>query len=166
MNKQTILIAIGNSAWTLEALHQACKLARQTGAEIALVKMAAVQHLSWLSTSFGDVPLTSKENAEIEEYKATLEDYGIPYQVVKFQYATLTDALEQAACYVNAQIVFAALPQSIIPGWQRFQYWRLRERLASRETTLFNLAHGEAEPHPDDTFSMQHPEELPHPRII
>ena len=44
MNTQTIMVHIGERAWTAETLHSACVLARKTGAEIALIKMVPVQH--------------------------------------------------------------------------------------------------------------------------
>jgi hypothetical protein len=129
MSTQTFMVQIADRQWTLDSLHRACRLARETNAEIALVKMVPVQHIGWLGTEFGNMNFTSREQSELRDYEATLEDYDVPYSSHVFQYATLAEAISEAADYVDAQIVFATLPKSIIPFWRQFQFWGLRNRL-------------------------------------
>jgi hypothetical protein len=138
MNTLIIMVQIADHQWTLDALHRACLLARDMNAEIALMKMVPVQHLGWLGTEFGNINFTAKERSELHDYEATAEDYGVPYSTHVFQYATLLEAISEAADYVKAHIVFATLPQSVIPFWQRFQLWGLRNRLAHGGRELFD----------------------------
>jgi hypothetical protein len=138
MNRLIIMVQIADHQWTLDALYRACLLARDMNAEVALMKMVPVQHLGWLGTEFGNMNFTAKERSELHDYEATAEDYGVPCSTHVFQYATLPEAISQAADYVKAHIVFATLPQSIIPFWQHFQLWGLRNRLTHNGRELFD----------------------------
>jgi hypothetical protein len=120
-------------AWTLEALHCAAVMAREQSATIALVKMIPVQHLSWLGTDMGYINLTEKEEQEIADYAETLEDYGVAYDLYPFQYATLADAIVQAAEHLKAQVVFATVPNSVIPFWRSYQLRDLRRHFAQAQ---------------------------------
>ena len=51
--KPTIMVQIADRAWTLDALHCACQMARRSAAVIALVSMIPVQHTGWLGTEWG-----------------------------------------------------------------------------------------------------------------
>jgi hypothetical protein len=157
MHTQTIMIQIGDRAWTSEALHSACVLARRTGAEIALVKMVPVQHCSWLGTDFGYRLLTERDREELREYEFTLEDYGIQFSINVMQFATLLDATVQAAETVGAQIIFAQLPNSVIPYWHNFQMAMLRRRLAHQQRQLLEQAPGV------QALPVEEPEPVPQP---
>lgn len=126
LTESIILVQIADRAWTLEALHCACLLARQTAARIALVKMIPVQHPGWLGTDAGYMNFTPAEQADFADYQATIEDYGVAFTALTLQYVTLAEALIQAAEYVNAQVVFARIPEYGIPLWARFQHWTLQ----------------------------------------
>ena len=142
-----VQIADNDRAWTLEALHCAAIMARERSAKIVLVKMIPVQHIGWLGTELGYLHLTEHDEQELADYAATLEDYGVDYEVCPFQYATLTDALVQAAEFVGAQTVFATLPASRIPFWQRFQLHDLRHHLAQDQRVLIEEpAYPQADP--------------------
>jgi hypothetical protein len=138
MSSQKVMVQIAEREWTLATLHQACTLARSLEAEIALVKMLPVQHLSWLGTPFGAMDFTELERAELRDYTATVEDYGVPFTVYQFQYFALAEALSDAADYVDAQFVFATLPPSVLPFWRQFQLKGLRRRLAHHGRQLTN----------------------------
>jgi hypothetical protein len=135
-SENAIMVQIADHAWTREALHSACILARQRPAIIALVKMIPVQHLGWLGTDLGYLNLSEKDYREIADCEATIEDYGVPFRTELFQYATLDDAILQFAEHVNAQVVFATLPKSIIPFWRSYQLRGLRRHLARHQRKL------------------------------
>lgn len=128
--ESVIFVQIADRAWTLEALHCACLLARHTSARIALVKMIPVQHPGWLGTEAGYMNFTPAEQADFSDYQATIEDYGVAFSALTLQYVTLAEALIQAAEYVNAQVVFARIPEYGIPLWTRFQCWALQRAFA------------------------------------
>ena len=114
----------------------ACVLARQRSANIALVKMVPVQHLGWLGTDLGYLNLSEKDYREIADYEATIEDYGVLFSTELFQYATLADALLQCADHLEAQVVFATLPKSILPFWRSYQLRGMRRGLAQHQRAL------------------------------
>ena len=128
--QSVMMVQIADRSWTLEALHCAGVMARAKSATIALVMMVPVQHLGWLGTDFGYLNISEQERREIDDYQNTLEDYGVEFELCLFQYATLADALVQAAEYVHAQVVFATLPKSVIPSWHRYQLRNLRRQFA------------------------------------
>ena len=146
MTIQKIMVQIADRAWTLRAVHQACLLARQTEAEVALMSMIPVQHLGWLGTDFGAMNFTDEKRASLHDYAATAEDYAVPCSLHAFQYFTLAEAVADAADHIDAQIAFATLPQSSIPFWRAFQTNRLRNRLSQQGRQLIELQTLEALP--------------------
>jgi hypothetical protein len=134
--KQRIMVQIADPEWTQEALYDACILARKHCGEVALVKMLAVQHLSWLGTSEGLMGLSELDRAAMKNYEATVEDYGVNFSSHVFQYFSLPEAVVEAAEYLDADIVFATLPKSLVPQWHEFQMRKLRHRLARRQRVL------------------------------
>jgi hypothetical protein len=134
MNKQpVIMVQIADREWTLEALHSACLMARHTSAQIALVKMIPVQHASWLGTEWGYMNFTSQEQADFADYQSTIEDYGVEFTPVTFQYVTLVEAIAQAAAYVDAKIIFVKIPESRMPLWTRLQRWMLNRKFTRQK---------------------------------
>src|SRR5260221_984343 len=115
MTKNMIVVQIADREWTLSALRRACTLARGTNAEITLVKMLQVQHMSWLGTEFGNMHLTEQDRRDLGDFQATVEDYGVPYAALTFQYFSLPEALSDAADHFDAHGVFATLPKSRLP---------------------------------------------------
>ena len=138
MRLQTIMVQIADCRWTLEVVHYACLLAHKTNAAIALVKMVPVQHLSWLGTPLGLRQFTEQDRVDLCCYAGTVENESIQYSVVVFQYVTLARAIAEAADYVEAQVVFATLPHSPVPGWYKLQSWSLRRRLAHHQRLLID----------------------------
>jgi hypothetical protein len=132
MNTQTIMVQIADREWTLEALHAACLLARNTSAKIALVQMIPVQHPNWLGTDWGYLNVTAEEKDAFEDYQATIEDYGLECVPTLFQYATWAEGTLQAAEHVDAQTVFAPKPHSLLPIWTRFQVWMMQHRFTQQ----------------------------------
>jgi hypothetical protein len=139
MSTQIIMVQIADRPWTVDAIHSACKLARQINGQLVLMSMIPVQHLSYLGTEFGYLNVTDAMRSAMHEYASTAEDYGVPFSTQRFQYVTLLEAIVQAANEVNAQLVFATLPQSIIPYWRKFQQTRLRHQLQHHHRVLIDL---------------------------
>lgn len=130
MTSRMILVQIADPKWTAEAVHQACLLARETSAKVALACLIPVQHAAWLGTDSGYMDLTDAMQADFEEYQAAIEDYGVECVPLLFQYADMPEALAQAAEHVHAEVVFAKVRPGIIPLWAWFQSWRLGRSLA------------------------------------
>jgi hypothetical protein len=137
MNTTTvIMVQIADREWTMDALHRACRLGHTMPTHIALVKMVPVQHVGWLGTELGNRNFSERGQQEIAGYEAIIEDYSIEYSSSVFQYSELDEAILQAADVLNASIVFATLPKSIIPYWRNLQLHHLRRRLWRNQRVL------------------------------
>lgn len=135
----TLMVMMGERAWTLEALHLACALARHEVGTVTLVRMIPVMHPSYLGTEFACWEPTGQECRDMDEYMQLIAAYGVDSAEMIFQYINLTDALCDAAEQLEASYVFATLPQSRIPYWHRFQTHLLQTRLARQNRTLCTL---------------------------
>ena len=138
----TIMVQMMDRQKTLEALHFAGAMAHNRRGKVVLVKMVPVQHIGWLGTELGYASFTDDD-------QKTLRSIGLPPKVMgsrlrlnSYQYMSLADAVADAADYVNAQIIFAALSHGLMPFQYRFDVWRLRRRLAQQiaSFTCLNIA--------------------------
>lgn len=136
----TILVQMSDTSWTMQALHLACALARNSSATLVLARLVEVQHYSYLGTPFGDSVPTPQEYDDIQEYAATAEDYGVEFSFRVMQCANRLEALADAADYLDSEVVFAHIPHSRIPYWPVIQTWLLKRRLAAGHRQLFTLA--------------------------
>jgi hypothetical protein len=124
-----IMVQIANRSWTLESLHSACQMARETSALIVLVKMIPVQHLSWLGNEMGYLNFSAQEKLDFLDYQATVEDYGLDCEPVMFQYESWLEATIQAVEQIAPQFLFAHQPKSLISLWSRIQSRALNNQL-------------------------------------
>jgi hypothetical protein len=136
---KTILVQMSDRQWTMPAVHLACALARTSDAKIILLYFTQVPHPSYLGTQFGYTPPSQQEYTDIDEYHATAEDYGIEMSLQIMQCMTPLDALPAAAEQLNADAVFAYVPQSRFPYWRKFQKWVLQRRVSTVTRQLFIL---------------------------
>ncbi len=135
----TILVQMKDKNWTRQALHLACALAKNYRARIILLRLEAVQHLSYLGTEFGSEPLSRQEYAAWLDYASIAADYGVEIVRRSMQCWSVPDAIAEAADYVDAQVVFAYVPQSRLPYVQRLQHWRLKRRLQKAKRHLYTF---------------------------
>ncbi len=136
---KTILVQMSEPAWTMQALHLACALARNNSTQIILLRLIPVHHPSYLGTAFGNTPPADHEQHELDEYAATAEDYGVALSIQPMQCATTLDALVDAADQLNVDVVFAHPGKSWLPYWQAFQTWNLKRQLSAVQRQLFTL---------------------------
>lgn len=136
---KTILLQMSDAAWTQRVLHLACAMARTQGGEIVLVRFINVPHPSYLGTAFGNVSPSGDECQMLNECTVTAEDYGVVLSVRTMQCINTLDALVDAAEQLDADVVFAKLPQNRFPYQQAFQRWNMRRRLARTFRELFTL---------------------------
>lgn len=134
--KPTIMVQIADRAWTLDAVHAACRMGRRSPAVIALISMIPVQHTGWLGTEWGYMDFSKAAKHDLEDYQDTVLDYGLNYRMVQGQYVDFVDGLADAAEQLNAQIVFARFPNTLIPAWRRLQMWLLRCRFSKQQRQL------------------------------
>ncbi len=139
MNRQLIMVQMAERRWTIDALHLACAMAQSTNAEVALIRMISVPHLQWLGTDLAHRVPTLQERTDIQSYAAVAQEYGVAFTVNSLPYSTFTDAIADTAQYLNAAVVFASIPKTVVPYWHRFQVWNLRRRLAHQDRKLYTL---------------------------
>ena len=128
----TIMVQIADREWTLEALHAACVLGRKTNAQIVLVYMLPVHNVRFLGTTWGNLNFTPEQQDDFADYQTTVEDYGLDYTPVVFQYATWVEGTLQAAEYVKADIVFAPEPHAQLKLWRQFQAWMMKHQFVEQ----------------------------------
>lgn len=134
-----ILVQMSDFEWTLQAMHLACAMARNTHSGLALLHLMPVANPALLGTEVGVTPPATSERRRLNEYAMIAEDYGVDLALQPMQYESVTDALVQAAEHVGASVVFAHLSASGLPFWQRFRVWNLRRQLAAQGCRLFTL---------------------------
>lgn len=127
-----ILVQMSDKKWTMQAMHLACAMARNNRTSVTLLHLMRVANPVLLGTELGVVPPTTQEGRDLEEYEMVAEDYGVELILQPMQYNDLTDALVQAADHTGASIVFAHLPESVLPLWKKFQTWYLRRELMAQ----------------------------------
>jgi hypothetical protein len=123
----TIVVQLSNRAWTMEAMHLACALARNIGGEIALLHLAPANNPGLLG--WGVTPPTPAEYEQMKDYASVAEDYGVAFTVQPMQYVSMPDALAQVAEVLNAVALFAHIPASRVAVWRRFQLWNIRRQM-------------------------------------
>lgn len=139
MGVPSIVVCVADHRWTLDALHLASALARDTRLPIHLVQFIQVDHPLQLGTDYGYAHFSRQAQALMREYQATLEDYGVPFDTGLYQYVTLSGGIVDVVEQCSAQAVFASLPAGVVPWWNRLQRWTLRRRLQRRNCALFTL---------------------------
>lgn len=135
----SILVQMAEERWTMQAMHLACALARNTGGKVVLLRLIPVRNPGLLGASIGDWSPTEGEYQRIKEYAATAEDYDVQLILQPMQYLNLLDAVVDAAEELDTVVVFAQVMPSRIPYWQRFQAWNLERRLRLQRRQLFTL---------------------------
>ncbi len=136
---KTVLVQIADQPWTMQAMHLACALARNTEGSVVLLRLMQVRTAYLLGSQLGIASPTDPEMASITEYSMVAEDYGVKIVLQPMQYESFNIAVVQAAEHFNAIAVFAALPVNPIPVWKRFQLWNIRRQLSARKCQLFTL---------------------------
>jgi len=134
-----IMVQVANKSWTMEALHLACAMARGGDTTISLVRFMEVGHPSYLGTNMGTIAPTPQEYQDLREYQDTAEDYGVELEVRSIQCLSPLDAVAQAAEELEADVVFARIPEHPIAYWRKFQVWNLARSLKGQRCQLYTL---------------------------
>lgn len=133
---KTMMVHMLDRAWTQEALHYACQRARESGAEVALLRLVPTRHARWLGTEFAYRPLTLSAYGDIGEHVATAEDYGFRLKLYHMSSLSTDEALIQAAEQFNAGVIVTRLEPSFVPYWNWFQTRRLEKLLRAQGCEL------------------------------
>ena len=134
-----VMIVLGERAWTMQALHLACAMARRQDVTIVLVKMVPVMHPLLLGTEAGRLALSRQDELDIQDFAATAEDYGVDFAVEICQFANFIHAVVDAAEQLEITAVFADVPATHFHPWTQLQRWWLRLQLTWHNHPLYTL---------------------------
>lgn len=135
----TIMVQVTDHKQTLAAIHFACTMARSTQQRIVLLKLIPVNHPGWLGTEFEYLNLTDKDLEALRGYEKIAESYGVAVEPRLLPVVSALEGIINAADSVDAQIVFAHAPHSLIPFWQAWQTRVLRWSLKQHQRELYVL---------------------------
>jgi hypothetical protein len=138
-----ILVQISNKQWTMQAMHLASAMARNTHTSVTLLHLMRVRSPALLGTELGVLPPTTQEHQDLREYEMIAEDYGVEVILQPMQYDDAAEAIVQAAEYTDASVVFAHMPESMFPFWKKFQTWNLRRELLAQGRQIYFLDQNE-----------------------
>lgn len=132
----TILVVTGEHAWTLQALHLAAAMARETGASLLLVECVRVSHLEYLGLGLREALLPYDRLSALHEYSAAVRDYGVEVAVAPYEYTDYVGGLLSAVEQVGPLAVFAPAPRGRSPLLAAVRLWHLRRALRRPLYTL------------------------------
>ncbi|HRQ42304.1 MAG TPA: hypothetical protein PLD25_30675 [Chloroflexota bacterium] len=139
MNTSRLMIVMADARWTQAALHLACAMSRREQAELLLLKMLPVRHPLLLGTAGGSLSFTAVDARLLELMAMTAEDYGIPLEIRRCQYANYWNAVVDAAGQFSVTAVLIQIPPSPIPYWSKYRRWWLHRQLARQRQHLLTL---------------------------
>ncbi|HVU13620.1 MAG TPA: hypothetical protein VHD90_20210 [Phototrophicaceae bacterium] len=135
----TILVQMADRAWTEEALHLACAMARNNHTNVTLLRMIEAQHYSWLGTTLGFENFSADESDALWDYKTIAEKYDVELEVQPMQWISYVGAIIDASDQLEAGAVFACPPHHVLSFMRRFEIWDLRRQLEERNRKLYLL---------------------------
>lgn len=135
----TIIVQMAEPQWTEEALHLACALAQRTQSKVILLHLMPTQHISWLGANFNTNWLTPEQTELVWHCKAIADSYAVELTLQPMEYISYPDALTEISEQMEADVVFARIPHSLIPLWRKVEVWELRRHLAARHIALYTL---------------------------
>jgi hypothetical protein len=135
-----VLVQIAEPRWTMQAVHLASAMSRNTGSQLVFLQLIRVAHIGLLGADLcGQSPTLEQETA-LSEFVSVAEDYGVEVGLLSMQYDTLHGALAQAAEYAEATALFACLPDKSWGLYGKYQRWSLRQELNRLHCALYTLS--------------------------
>ena len=135
-----IMVVTGEHAWTLQALHLAAAMARETGASLLLVEPVRVSHLEYLGAGLREALLPYDRLTALHEYAAAIRDYGIEVTIAPYECTDYIGGLLSAVDQVAPLAVFAPAPGGRLPLLAEARLWYLRRAL---RRPLYTLSAGD-----------------------
>jgi hypothetical protein len=126
---KTIMVQMSDKQWTMEAMHLASALARNIDGKIILLRMVLANNPGLLG--WGIASPSAEEQRQLYEYSAIAEDYGVQFCIQPMQYISSTEATTQAVELFKVDVLFANIPRSSIPLWQKFRLWNMKRQLGN-----------------------------------
>lgn len=132
-----IVVQISDRQWTMQAVHLACAMARNTESTLVLLQLWPVTNAGLLGTGIGVDTASARNALEFEEYETIAEDYGVPLSVQPMECESPIEASVQAATQLQASALFIHIPERRIAFWRPFQVRHIERRLAAFQCRLY-----------------------------
>lgn len=132
-----IILQVSDRQWTMQAVHLACAMARNTGSNLLLLQLRRVTNVGLLGTGIGVEAPSVRDEEDLKEYEAVAEDYGVPVVVQPMEYESLIDAVVQAVAILEATTLFMHLPEHRFTFWRQLQVRHLQHRLNALHCRLY-----------------------------
>lgn len=128
----SLLVQLGDDAWTPYALTSACQLAQLEHAQIILVRFLPTARVRWLGAPIAPLAWSTSTQAKLIRYDNLCAQYGLELALYTVIYHELSGAIADTAQQFEATDVFVQFPPCSIPFWRQFQLkmlqWQLRKR--------------------------------------
>lgn len=136
MDRQSLMVVLGDRQWTQQAMHLACAMARDAGALVIVVKMVNVNHPLLLGDAAGLRDYTREDRCLLQDCAATAEDYGVTFRLQVFAYASYVSGVVSAVEQIGVSTLFMPPLSGPLAFWNRFMLWRLRRAVHKPLYTL------------------------------
>lgn len=120
-----LMVILGDRSWTLQAMHLACAMARDSGGMVYAVKMVRVNNPVLLGDSAGYVNYSTQDRHALQDCEHTAQAYAIPFRPHVCIYANYAAGLATAAEQLDAAVLFVPPSLGRLVLWNRYQRWRL-----------------------------------------
>ncbi|MCC6973447.1 MAG: hypothetical protein IT322_05485 [Anaerolineae bacterium] len=134
-----ILVQMADTKWTTQAVHLACALARDTHKQVIMLRLNRVEHISYLGSELGDVPLTHLEYTHLQNYQGIAEAYGVEMDWMQIQCYAPMAALIEAAAYLGSAAAFVRVSKAPLRFVYQIRLWFLDRRFGAHGCQLYTL---------------------------
>lgn len=126
-----IIVQLTDRQWSIQTLHLASALARNTGSYVTLLHLMLAHNPGLLGSDLAITAPSLEEQSQFSEYSEICEDYGVDCILQPMQYVSLFGALQDAAMILKANAFFVKKPDSRFTVWNQLWTWRLHQVMHS-----------------------------------
>ncbi|MCL4250016.1 MAG: hypothetical protein KJ065_17855 [Anaerolineae bacterium] len=139
MTAPIVMVEMDDLRWTAEALKAACPEAKQIGGKVVVALLLSESQCTLAGLDPDNYAFTQAEYDELRQYRAIAEEHGVEIDARVFEYRDLAEGIVQAADALNAAVVYAHLPATLLPFQHQRQVRHLERELDSHHHELRNF---------------------------
>jgi len=139
MDAPIVMVEMGSLRWTVEAMRAACPEAKRIGGTIVVALLMPESHCTLAGIDPETYTFSLDEQKELREYQAIADMHGVELKSRAFAYQELAQGIVDAADTLDAQIVYAHLPATLLPFQHQRQVRHLAKELESHHHELRNF---------------------------
>ncbi|MCC6614104.1 MAG: hypothetical protein IT320_11550 [Anaerolineae bacterium] len=139
MSTPIVMVEMGSLRWTIEAMRAACPEAKRIGAKVVVTLLMPESQCTLAGIDPETYVFSADEQNEVREYQAIADMHGVELQTRAFEYHDLAHGIVDAADALDAQVVYAHLPATLLPFQHQRQVRHLAKELGSHHHELRNF---------------------------